>query len=90
MSVRQPGRARSQIERTEGMLVQESGAGDGNRPFSRSETGRTLYVRQPSRARSQIERTEGMLVQESGAGDGNRTHVISLGSWDNTIIRHPH
>ena len=25
----------------------------------------------------------------SGAGGGNRTRVISLGSWSNTIIRHP-
>ena len=24
-----------------------------------------------------------------GAGEGNRTLVISLGSWSNTIIRHP-
>lgn len=24
-----------------------------------------------------------------GAGGGNRTRVISLGSWSNTIIRHP-
>ena len=28
-------------------------------------------------------------LENSGAGGGNRTRVISLGSWSNTIIRHP-